>query len=136
MPSRHDLDPLAAHLAVIALAEAGPSQSDLAGAPVLDRWIPMLEFTGRVLLCGRVTGHPVLGDDHIHTSQLFGLGDGWARTFSRWYRLGTPLSAEGLEIHRGVLGLYSPMPDLDEVAGCLAAHAARVRHLAEENRRQ
>lgn len=41
---------------------------------------------------GAVVGHPLLGDlSHIHTSELFAIGEaaGWARTWSRYYRLGS-----------------------------------------------
>lgn len=44
------------------------------------------------ILLGSATGHPLLGNKDIHTSQLFFIDPsvGLARTYSRWYRLGAP----------------------------------------------
>lgn len=63
--------------------------------PLLDQW--RLAVRPAPCLVGLSTGHPKLtGHDRpIHTSDLWLLSsDGaWARTLSRWYRLGEP--AEG-----------------------------------------
>lgn len=47
------------------------------------------------MLWGEVTDHPVLGNASIHTSQLIAIDPaaGWARTASRWYRLGRSIDA-------------------------------------------
>lgn len=89
------LSALAADLRAIADGRL-PEELVADSAPVLDRWSRTL----RPSLClqGLVSGHPVLvGQDRaIHTSQIWHLDPeaGWARTYSRWYRLGVP--ANGL----------------------------------------
>lgn len=64
----------------------------LAKAPLLEDWVPTVTALG-VQLVGRVSGHPLHGDSAIVTSPLwFADPDGtWARTLSRYYRLGPPL---------------------------------------------
>jgi hypothetical protein len=68
-----------------------PAADDLAAAPLLDDWYFAL-YPGSVdlCLCGRVNGHPSLSNGMITTSPLvtIRIEDGWARTFSRFYRLG------------------------------------------------
>lgn len=70
-----------------------PSDAMLRGAPILHSW-SAAEGPAPYLI-GSVVGHPLLGDrPFIHTSEIFAidLGQGWARTWSRFYRLGTPRS--------------------------------------------
>jgi hypothetical protein len=61
-------------------------------APILDRWI--LASTMVPCLAGLSTGHPrLVGENRlIATSDLWLLSEdrSWARTLSRWYRLGRP----------------------------------------------
>ncbi|WP_363321399.1 DUF6634 family protein [Parvibaculum sp.] len=47
---------------------------------------------GIIALQGKVTGHPLLGVTTAVTSDLcvFAPDLGWARTLSRYYRLGSP----------------------------------------------
>lgn len=136
MLPEHLRDLVAAHLPVIASVEVGPSASDLTDAPYLDRWIAMQEFTGRIVLFGDVTGHPLLRDTGIVTSQLFGIDAkaGWARTLSRWYRLGRPLNLDNgaFPCPRGFL----PVTDPDVLDAALVAHADEIRRLAAEARDQ
>ncbi len=68
-------------------------------APLLDRWL-----LGNVLtpaLVGLSTGHPALPGTNrpIATSQVFLMSAdmSWARTLSRWYRLGRPAERSGLD---------------------------------------
>lgn len=86
-PHQHQM--LDQTLKIIAAAEAGPSAKDLADAPLIEFWQPVLCGT-RVALWGEVSGHPHLGNAAVVTSQLIALdvAAGWARTISRWYRLG------------------------------------------------
>ncbi|MBN8975949.1 MAG: hypothetical protein J0I08_05670 [Rhizobiales bacterium] len=66
-----------------------PHLSDLEAAPILEGWA-LGELVAPCLL-GAVIGHPLLGSrPHIHTSQLVVMDTdlGWARTWSRFYRLG------------------------------------------------
>lgn len=68
-----------------------PSESMLSSAPILNSWAPAIAPT--ICLVGSVSGHPRLGcRPLIHTSELFAMDElaGWARTWSRWYRLGIP----------------------------------------------
>ncbi|MCA0058051.1 DUF6634 family protein [Mesorhizobium sp. B261B1A] len=68
-------------------------------APILDRWI----LAQRVVasLAGLSTGHPQLvGQGRlINTSDLWLLSEDrtWARTLSRWYKLGRPAEQAGLD---------------------------------------
>lgn len=136
MPSDHRLDDLFAQAALYDLVEAGPTNADLAHAPTLDRWIAMQDRIGRVMLFGRVTDHPLLGNRSIHTSQVYGLdaAGNWARTYNRWYVLGTPYSSHAKDAHK--------LPDLHALSGpveiraVLAAEAGMVRDLLARIRKQ
>ena len=95
-PSGH-LDDFADALARLSIDFAhlrdrgAPTEEMLAGAPILDHWIPVV--APAPCLVGSVSGHPRLGNRPlIHTSELYALDGavGWARTWSRWYRLGRP----------------------------------------------
>lgn len=74
-----------------------PTEADLDAAPILDRYQP--NATLAPVLCGAVTGHPILcGTERlIRTSPVHLLDpiQGWARTFSRLYRLGRPAGGAG-----------------------------------------
>lgn len=91
---RNDLDDLLRD--IHHLEDDGRPPSDIVvHAPLLQDW------SLATLLCpcliGRVTDHPLLGDRrNIHTSQLmaFDTEQGWARTWSRFYRLGPPFPVE------------------------------------------
>ena len=65
-----------------------PTEADLENAPVLNAWNPCEMSVS--CLEGIVSGHPSLGNKVIHTSQLYvvNVSERWARTYSRWYRLG------------------------------------------------
>jgi hypothetical protein len=72
-------------------SNGSPPIESLEQAPHLERWFhstrpaPCLE--------GMVTGHPLLGSlIPVRTSELVMLDKtaGWARTWSRYYQLGTP----------------------------------------------
>lgn len=76
----------------LAEAEIGPSADTLSASPRLDLWQP-IRIVGDLCLAGAVSGHPLLQGPFITTSPLIALRDneGWARTISRFYRLGQPL---------------------------------------------
>jgi hypothetical protein len=66
-------------------------------APLLTDWVPALTPQG-VQLIGHVTGHPLLGDCAAATTPLW-LADpdgAWARSLSRFYRLGPPLDRDDI----------------------------------------
>ena len=66
--------------------------------PILDRWV--LAMRPAPCLAGLSTGHPKLVGENrlIGTSDLWLLSKDhtWARTLSRWYRLGRPAERTGL----------------------------------------
>lgn len=90
---------LAAAEAIVARIVGGwrPDETDLDDAPLLDRWIPLVADDAGVLI-GEVVRHPVLHGvrRRIATSMLLAIGGelAWARTISRFYRLGHPLGRE------------------------------------------
>jgi uncharacterized protein DUF6634 len=74
-------------------AGGAPDQHDLALAPLLSGWRRSLVPVVEPVLIGTVEGHPHLsGRRRVATSRLLALDPaaGWARTMSRWFRLGSP----------------------------------------------
>jgi hypothetical protein len=69
-----------------------PEAEQLRNAPIIQQYAPMIVPTYG--LVGLVTGHPLKPgrDRQIVTSALWTICQprGWARTLSRYYRLGTP----------------------------------------------
>lgn len=65
-----------------------PSVRDFAAAPLLENWT--VGYRLDVALVGTVIGHPAIKDGAVTTSPLYYLDQkaGYARTLSRWYRLG------------------------------------------------
>lgn len=138
---------LAQLLTIISLAEAGPTSDDLAAAPLLDLWRPLATLEGSVVLWGQVSGHPRLGSTTITTSRLIAFDPkaGWARTLSRWYRLGQPFSAfeadlaraQGIqEASKGIVSFelagFLPIDDPDVVDRLMGAFITRVRRMDAE----
>ncbi|WP_066475914.1 DUF6634 family protein [Bosea sp. WAO] len=72
-----------------------PTDAQLAEAPVIERW----RVTSKPAYClvGEVSGHPLLAGSgrRVVTSDLVLIDGirGWARTRSRWYRLGTHIKS-------------------------------------------
>jgi hypothetical protein len=68
-------------------------------APLLDRWVEAARLAP--CLVGLASGHPTLPgvDRSIATSDLVLISDDreWARTRSRWYRLGRPGTQRGAD---------------------------------------
>jgi hypothetical protein len=60
-------------------------------APLLEDWVPVLTQTG-LHLVGYAVGHPVRGNRMVMTPPLWWADPDcrWARTLSRFYRLGPP----------------------------------------------
>src|SRR5690348_13323698 len=68
-----------------------PTHDDLDTAPILDAWERGVRLTR--CLSGIAFGHPVHSHSRlIQTSELFAIDTSacWARTWSRFYRLGAP----------------------------------------------
>ncbi|SFL13052.1 hypothetical protein SAMN04488498_13717 [Mesorhizobium albiziae] len=88
------LEELAAALEVICMPFPIPMDQLLArsqpNAPILDQWRYAIRPV--TSLVGLSTGHPRLPGDRrsIVTSEIFLISEelGWARSYSRWYRLG------------------------------------------------
>lgn len=79
------------------LGLTGASPGDLKPAPILSPWIAIQDpRCGGAILIGTQAGHPTLKGSLINTSRLCGIdpGKAWARTASRWYRLGHPATAD------------------------------------------
>lgn len=87
---------------VFALMTTVPDAATLARAPTLTRWCPVRTHK-ECMLIGRVNGHPALRENaRTLTSQLFRIApaEGWARTWSRIYRLIDPDPAFFIELQR------------------------------------
>lgn len=69
--------------------------AELSDAPFLDDYTP--SFRWEPCLIGIVQGHPIVRGPAIQTSGLWAYAPdlGWARTLSRFYRLGQPLAKAG-----------------------------------------
>lgn len=76
----------------LAALETPPTETELAAAPLLEGWAPATMINEPVLI-GRVHGHPVVnGEVMTSTVIMIDTERGIARTLSRWYRLGCPIS--------------------------------------------
>jgi hypothetical protein len=80
---------LASDLIEIAHGRA-PRAEHLADAPILDRYFVAEKKVD--CLIGVQSGHPTLDGPVIQTSEVYvtAIRGGWARTLSRYYRLGRP----------------------------------------------
>lgn len=136
-------------LRAIAAAEAGPSDADLAIAPILSDWKAAISPGGHVMLWGEVTDHPLLGNASIHTSQLVAIDPkaGWARTASRWYRLGRSIDALEAELAESMNGKkrtadiirfalpgFANINDSELLQKLLTRYIARVREIDAADR--
>lgn len=93
-------------------------------APCLTNWTAAIR--GReIVLVGSVTRHPILGDTRVQTSTLIYVSQDrqWARTLSRWYRLGAAFVPTLPAEHTGDLlpGFFVP---IDEGIISLPLHMA------------
>ncbi|WP_112309323.1 DUF6634 family protein [Pseudogemmobacter bohemicus] len=129
----------------IAAAEMGPSPADLAEAPVIDLWRPLMFGPRTVVLWGLVSGHPEISRDYTTTSALIALDRerGWARTWNRWYRLAAPLpglfpDASGnptsLRFTDFELPGFEVIEDPDRLPELLADYIARARAVDARDR--
>ncbi|MGZ3217454.1 DUF6634 family protein [Paracoccus sp. T5] len=114
--------------ASVAALERGPTPEDLAEAPLADLWAVLVKGEDDLpALWAQVSGHPLLGDCQVMTSALVGLNRdaGWARTISRWYRLGTPFP-------RAVITLASSGHDPKRRTGYLPLWSSGYLALVDE----
>ncbi len=128
-------------------AEEGPTAEVLAESPLLMNW-QIIMMAGRLCLAGEVSGHPTLKDDFITTSHLVFLSPSldWARTMSRFYRLGSTLGAmlASIDAFKGsnlelvdaygwpALSLEDTRRNLEQLAKLLRAEGPRLRCLPPE----
>lgn len=79
-------------------------------APTMDDYLIVLQGQ-KMNLHGRASGHPRLGTAYIQTSLLIHVTQDqqWARTLSRWYRLGKPRRLDTSQL----------APDLDLAGYCI-----------------
>jgi hypothetical protein len=125
----------------IKAADAGPSETDFAEAPMLTYWRPYVSRHGAPILWGIASGHPRLRGGWITTSQLVAINvnQGWARTASRWYALDQPFSvyeatiAQDLGIEAASAGFvdidvpgYRSLDDMSLLDQLLAAWRDRI----------
>ena len=70
----------------------GPDQAELASAPFFNAW-QICHDSRTLFLCGVVESHPKFDSAVISSSPLIALSEDltWARTVSRFYRLGSHL---------------------------------------------
>lgn len=119
-------------LAALEAGEAGPSPDDLAAAPLLNDWQAIL-MRSSCCLAGEVAGHPQL-HGWITTSALIVLDPGltWARTMSRFYRLGSPFRFvldNGSDLSSA--DVYGwPVVSIEDARARLSALAPFIRNLA------
>lgn len=108
-----------------------PSAEELTAAPEIDEWLAVRDFTGRPLLMGQVKGHPLLGDKNLQTSPVMKIDieAGYARTQSRWYRLGRPMAEtnpEDLAAIRALRQPYYKIVEGDELATSVQEECDRI----------
>lgn len=67
-----------------------PTSHELEDAPLIDEY--KIDLIDRPVLVGQAYKHPRLGSTGIQTTELWAIAPtlGWARTWSRFYRLGFP----------------------------------------------
>lgn len=107
-------------LAAIQSAEDGPTAAELAAAPTLDEWRIEL-WNDHFRIYGECPDHPEIDDQFVTTSPIIGFSasEHWARSRSRWYRLGPNFCSPELPERTDQL--------LREVERALAAQRKQVR---------
>jgi hypothetical protein len=71
-------------------AGAGPTEADLASAPILFDWEPKLTQAQEPAIRGVVRGHPAIPDGETLRAEILALDPdlSWIRTWTGYYRLG------------------------------------------------
>lgn len=83
------LENLERYITALEDIQTGPKKGDLEAAPLLDFWSAIL-IEGSPKLVGIAIGHPSLPRTEVFTSLILFISKDrtYARTLSRWYRLG------------------------------------------------
>lgn len=132
-------------LAAIRAVEVGPSPAEIATAPQFELWRPLVSSFGSPVLWGKIIDHPRLGTTMMTTSRLIAINRaaGWARSLSRWFRLGEPYS-DAQAVQPGPISLtaaehniitfeatgYTPLDDPARLDGILADFISQARKVA------
>lgn len=105
---------------------------DMIGAPSLEDYTPVVYTSGRIFMFGDAEGHPLLGTTYISTSDLvwIDVDAGFARTVSRWYKLGTRADSKTGDILFCGRALGCVIADDKSVQRMLDAKAQEFRQLA------
>ncbi len=136
---------LARVMTAIRAAEARPTVAEIAEAPLLEDWRVLISRHGSPVIWGQVSGHPRLDDTMISTSRLIAINPsaGWARSISRWFRLGEPIAGSKThgqppatlsELKRQAsaseFGVFVPLDNPALLDSILADFIARARQAA------
>lgn len=80
----------------------GPDNEVLATSPIIDQW--RIRYVPMPVIAGRVTGHPKIFDGAVATTGIWYLQEDlrWARTLSRYYRLGEYVG-DGATLRAGLI---------------------------------
>lgn len=128
--SREDRERIAT---AIAASATPPSSEELANAPLIEGWAPVLAML-RPCLMGRVLFHPDYEDGaDIQTSPIlaFDAQAGYAHSTSRWYRLGASVYEDDPVLVRHMQAKASPFLSLAEPAAF--AEAVSEEHLRAQS---
>jgi hypothetical protein len=70
-------------------AGAGPTEADLARAPLLVGWEPKLTPTQEPAIRGIVHGHPIIPDGEVLRAEILAVDPdlSWIRTWTGYFRL-------------------------------------------------
>ena len=73
-------------------AGAGPTEADLARAPILLDWEPKLTSASEPAIRGVVRGHPAIPDGEILRAEILAVDPdlSWIRTWTGFFRLAEP----------------------------------------------
>lgn len=108
----------------------GPHPDELDGAPLMSDWLIVWHpHWERLVLIGAPSGHPTCKGRVTRSSPICGIdAEGrWARTISRWYRLGAKSNLEKFSTKYGLteLGLEKVVRSLEQAQIILACYTGK-----------
>ena len=124
--AHHDM-----HALSLQLGAQEPGPDDLAAAPLMSDWVLIRDPTyGGAILLGVPSGHPTSRGPVSNTSRLCGFDPvgHWARTVTRWYRLGEMSTINALASSRAprLLPLGLEVLTFEEARRIIAADRERL----------